>query len=466
MEVLVSVFELPWWRRICCVQEIVLAKKATLHFGQTVFPWTILEAACTKIILHSNAGCCREFIVSGLPHASRSIVEQTGHLVGPLVGMGNGFASPEPPGADRNDLLELLKLSRARDATDQRDKVYAILGLFQHRWASVGVERIEPDYSKDVVLVFTSACLKVMEIAGDLAVLSHNAPIKITRGLPSWVPDWHYCRVQSGHNQTTTEFRWDGEEPLGGTRPVASLQDAGGTAGRRLCIQGVPIGSIRQAIALPGLVWRETASPCTSAAELSGSLIAATVRQCREMVGLPSQISVPPFPLNSELDAREAQFWCTLLGDDCSERQVLERHLLYLFYKHDGDIPADVQVNVSRMIHRGRQQDTARRDEGPAGGETKEAFDKLWSYFYARTFFVLENGLFGIAPVECSPRDQVYWFFGGRHPFVLRAKTEIDLRAEYGQLPEFQLLGPCDIAEITEGKRKIWEEDSQDVVLV
>jgi len=474
MEVLVGLFEQPWWRRIWCVQEIVLAKEATVHFGQTVFPWAMLEAACAKIIMHSTAGCCQEFISRGLPPASRFTVQQIGLVIGPLVVRRNRFASTSKPPKEEDtttwNLLEVLKLSRARDATDQRDKVYAILGLLEHGWDinSAGVGRIEPDYSKDVVSVFTLACLKVIEISGNLAVLSHNTPAKVTPSLPSWVPDWYYSRIQTGHNQPTTEFRWDGEEPLGGTRPVVALQDTPGRGGRRLRIRGVPIGSIRQAVALPGLVWPETASQFdTAAAKLSGSAVVATVRKCREMVGLPSQASVPPFSPGRGLDARETQFWCALLGDECSDRRVLEHHLVYLFYRYNGDIPPHEHIDVSGMIHRGRPRGTARRaDQGAVGNDTKETFDKIWSYFYARTFFVLENGLFGITPVQCSAGDQLYWFLGGKHPFILKGRTGIVLQAHYTQLPEFQLLGPCDIGEFSEEKREIWKEESHDVVLV
>ncbi|KAM7184300.1 Heterokaryon incompatibility protein (HET) domain containing protein [Rhypophila sp. PSN 637] len=33
----------PWWLRVWVVQEVVLAKRATVHFGQCVFPWELLE---------------------------------------------------------------------------------------------------------------------------------------------------------------------------------------------------------------------------------------------------------------------------------------------------------------------------------------------------------------------------------------------------------------------------------------
>lgn len=75
-------------------------------------------------------------------------------------------------------LYELLLISALRDATDERDKVYAILGLVD------GGQHFQADYNKNLVDVYYDVLLKVVEDRKDYELLTwiqHNGDVNEKR---------------------------------------------------------------------------------------------------------------------------------------------------------------------------------------------------------------------------------------------------------------------------------------------
>jgi hypothetical protein len=88
--------------------------------------------------------------------------------------------------AQSDHILDMTGRSRRRQASDPRDKVFALLGI------SSGLDledpRIAIDYSKPVDLVFTDFASYLIESSGRYDVLSHAG---YNKGLtPSWAPLW------------------------------------------------------------------------------------------------------------------------------------------------------------------------------------------------------------------------------------------------------------------------------------
>ena len=86
--------------------------------------------------------------------------------------------------------------SRRFEASDQRDKIYALLGIVQH--AVKAKERYEPVYvDRSPAETYTLAAIQLLEDSDDLLVLAHaeGHVFRVTAGLPSWVPDWSCTKV-------------------------------------------------------------------------------------------------------------------------------------------------------------------------------------------------------------------------------------------------------------------------------
>jgi hypothetical protein len=80
----------------------------------------------------------------------------------------------------------VLLLCRSRVASDRRDKIYAILGLYN----SNGVKPIKPDYTLSPREVYLQVARMLLEGSTGLELLTHVFSSHQSSDLPTWVPDW------------------------------------------------------------------------------------------------------------------------------------------------------------------------------------------------------------------------------------------------------------------------------------
>ncbi|UKZ55389.1 hypothetical protein TrVGV298_009212 [Trichoderma virens] len=142
----------PWWERIWVVQEAV---KSPLDG----------RMGMENIVLLSQPATSKFSTFSRVSPASINSAE-TGKSLG---------------GAD---ILSLLRNFGHRKASDDRDRVYALLGL-----CNQGIS-IQPDYQLDVTEVYTAPIIQTIKSTKSLSVLYGDHSRKGRHDLSSWVPDW------------------------------------------------------------------------------------------------------------------------------------------------------------------------------------------------------------------------------------------------------------------------------------
>ena len=109
------------------------------------------------------------------------------------------------------DILDLSQKFRQMQATDPRDKVYALLGILSEETRAKLA--IEPDYKLTTAECYTRAAAAVLSCRGNLdslAVVSRDAAHG-AMGLPSWVHDWGGCGRKRGRQIPLGSLRPDGE---------------------------------------------------------------------------------------------------------------------------------------------------------------------------------------------------------------------------------------------------------------
>lgn len=165
---------LPWWNRIWTFQEAVLLPKATVVCGSIHIPWTVFETAVVNSGSH-NEKCCR---FNGSNWRLRGFYFMVSTL------KDNRWLQFDGPGVD---LLWTLHQLQYRQASDPRDKIYALYGLKNTNRieASTGV-----DYSLSVCEVYTNFVLQSIRSTDDLFPLLRISEAEHGSDLPSWVPDW------------------------------------------------------------------------------------------------------------------------------------------------------------------------------------------------------------------------------------------------------------------------------------
>ncbi|KAK4031975.1 heterokaryon incompatibility protein-domain-containing protein [Parachaetomium inaequale] len=176
-----------WWLRTWTVQEILLSTEAVIVAGTYSMDW---DRFCAGIDYGLAIGVWNPVLLGVvldpvvIPYLSmRSLRKQRRSFRQPPVSRPSTTA-PAPA------LLDLLIQCRFRQASDPRDKVYALLGIkdvSQNRQASV--LGIEPDYGLSASEVYCHTARQLLLQSGNLNILG-ACTATTSQELPSWVPDW------------------------------------------------------------------------------------------------------------------------------------------------------------------------------------------------------------------------------------------------------------------------------------
>jgi len=173
---LLCVFDVAYFRRMWIVQEVVVSRTVDVMCGHDGCTWDELIAAISACI---DLQLGRPYDVG---------------MTMPI--MATARARKFYSCGLRWGLLELLVRHRGFESTDQRDKVFALLGLVEDdQLARLGVK---PNYEKGCTVAdaYVDLARRVLEASGRLDLLSVSAPVPLAQGargveldLPSWVPD-------------------------------------------------------------------------------------------------------------------------------------------------------------------------------------------------------------------------------------------------------------------------------------
>jgi hypothetical protein len=169
---LLLLFSLPGFKRVWVLQEVAWATTALVICGSRVVPWEILHKAYTSSIGRLER-------LQPIPHVL-------------------SFGEPRPDQLmTAKELHEELKKARLCNASDPRDKVYALLELFHRRPSD---PRLAIDYERGEYDLFTDVAEYLLENLGlDILGEWHN---ESNCGLiPSWATNWppfHSTRYRFG----------------------------------------------------------------------------------------------------------------------------------------------------------------------------------------------------------------------------------------------------------------------------
>lgn len=201
-------FRSPWFCRLWCLQEAVLAPSAQVMLGEHSTSWEHIGYAATRIgdVPAQNfqyddsalIGLHNACLIYGLSHSNerRQLVS----------------------------FLQLLTLTRPFVASDFRDKIYGILGVpTTDSDPDAGEPLLQPDYTKTLSEVYIDCSSAIIRSTQNLRLLSYvqhgqsrkahiSALIAADQTLvkvPSWVPRWHqyFARTLAPPEQEPKTFK-------------------------------------------------------------------------------------------------------------------------------------------------------------------------------------------------------------------------------------------------------------------
>lgn len=184
----------PWWDRIWVVQEAVVANSLTVRCGNVEVPWALLVAAAEVL-------CDWQSIHGKYPSSLSTADAKVFNLATRILYLDN-FRTHWAQSRGTN-LLLLLRYFGFRRTSDERDRVYALLGLCNE--ATV----LRPDYSLQVDEVHMAPVLVAIRNTKSLAVLNGDHSRKVRQDIPSWIPDWSTERESIERRRTELSTLYD-----------------------------------------------------------------------------------------------------------------------------------------------------------------------------------------------------------------------------------------------------------------
>jgi len=169
-------FAQPWWNRIWTVQEYVLNSQVNFQCGNHVLPDRVLINFVENINAHARTCCADGHTLDQKGSKSRkSIFSGTNGLQYLVNRRAKGHA----------DLVDLMAVFRTRQAKDERDRVYGVLGLTYEHYS----RELSIDYLLSVEEIYTQATIAQISLTKNLDILSHVFYDRESK-TPSFVPNW------------------------------------------------------------------------------------------------------------------------------------------------------------------------------------------------------------------------------------------------------------------------------------
>ncbi|ERF70936.1 hypothetical protein EPUS_06721 [Endocarpon pusillum Z07020] len=389
----------PWFQRVWIIQEIVLSNSIQFQCGWKTISWLEINTFAVNFVKHdltqylddpadenSKVGCTRITKIDRLKDYHTTHPFQSG-------------------------LLNALVEGRGAQATDPRDKVFAIMGMT--------AIKINPDYSKSVSEIYLEAARKMVDnsynnVFSVLCCVDHQQPSTFC---PSWVPNW------SSIGQTTSLGIYGDRQGIyeasRGTRSGSKTK----LINDRLCLDGIIFDTTSNISPLASACLRDLIDPTTRTAQFVLGGMQTTLKNCQ------------PYPSDSGLFNA---FWHTLVaGKDGSgilkAPSTFAEVFSILLKSANGSFPSMPDQPISERRSLSRSQKHTYR-------QMQIAFEAAVK---GRRFGTTSKRYMGLFPAGTKVGDQICVFLGGHIPFVVRPSETSGA---------FQLIGECYVHGIMDGE--------------
>jgi hypothetical protein len=386
---------LPWFTRTWVIQEVAVARRAIIQMGEWTFSWESL---------------CQAF-------ATLSDVHQMNGVLGP-VNMINKIRTDRARKLLCPDLLDLLQRFRHCEATDKRDKVYALLGLACSSTAGKRSVKVASDYRKSVSGLYTFIAIQYIKLRRDLEILSHVVlDASLNKSWPSWVPDWSQYHLglsplpkyRKENHSNEPHYKCGGSLTLN----YEFLSDAD-LSFKRLVLEGfvydtvISVGNVAMSAEDLGL-----GGPHRAAGDF---------RIIQDWKRMSEKARVM---YKSDTDCA---FWRTLVADVIGGDRIGRNNL-------------EFATLAAWVVWNGFS--TTSEEKLSKSNEVRFCVAALKRAVVRRTFIITQKGYMGLGPAYTQPGDKIYVLAGGQVPFILRPTENIGV---------FSLVGECYVHGIMDGE--------------
>ncbi|KAI2626788.1 heterokaryon incompatibility protein-domain-containing protein [Hypoxylon sp. NC1633] len=388
----------PWFKRVWCVQELILGQQVVFQCGQRSIalehfePFTIYGSKWSQLNSRLEAKDFKRALTwsHDLSKTSESEATTWDILAKNLPNFAKLLAWKV---RDRISVLGVLISFCERQASDPRDKVFGFYGIVSKD--DPDRDAIKPDYTKTTFEVYTNVAVHFLQKYRSLDILSiatlstkNHRDVSQHHFLPSWVPDWRDGE-RFGVSRRCKPIAFYGENDIApnfdNTYNASFYRDA----------TPIVFPDDDQVLALDGVVVDivKTIGDVFQGIDEEGDQFPEVLSQWREIAGRPNQDCYK----FSNQPMTEA-WWRTLLGD--------------------------VQMDHSKSKHGSRYRMPLKDvvfDGFLSFPPSPNEYTMVWGLFvsttglsFGRRFFRTAKGLLGLGPASAKEGDRVVVLFGGK----------------------------------------------------
>ncbi|KAF9773650.1 hypothetical protein IL306_008515 [Fusarium sp. DS 682] len=406
-----QLMELRWFSRMWVVQEVVLSPEDPIFLhGDCHYAWELLGWAVAWL---RRSGYLR---LPQVPEQLRNV----------------DTISNLRRARTRWPLDALMSITQVKfQATDQRDKIYGVLGLARECEDSSAVpEELKPDYSIDVATLYQRVARFLLKRNRSLAILNRARCLDGTEtrkqrlhdlNLPSWCPDW--SDFSTYNEGISTSLSWieytDVSKPARFGFPKkyraadglqVSLHEPESSLENSSILQ---LGGFR--VDQVAHVHRFNIGP-TSHAQASDEFDATMAPIVK--------FALSPTPLKDAITWMKHFIQTTtasqhdLYGKDTNQSFADGAAWLHGFFQRREDV-ASLLANLG-----GANKAMLQILEASTEGAQQHYAALVRNYCFDRSFIVTAAGRMGIGPSNTCQGDTVAVILGGGVPYILRASGE------------------------------------------
>ncbi|KAB2111674.1 hypothetical protein AG0111_0g1732 [Alternaria gaisen] len=385
-----------WWTRIWVIQETVLARHVNVVYCNITIPWTVITNSVDYSNVHDNQ-CCN-VLQSSLPYRHKVAMS----LLEIAINNGVGYLKKTRQQGIRLSLGVIMRRTDMFDATDVRDKVFAVLGLVTD-WQ--GNPPTVPDYNLPPKEVFIQATIRDIQGTSSMRALIGINTSEITR-VPSWLTE---TSLMHPRDSILAQIRFTHStmyRVAGHTK--ASIERQGD-------ILVIDAFEPSHAVSKVG--------PLVYGPEFSWEAVANSVNVCQHMVEFEQQTQL----LYPEKKRREEALWRTTTNDryewhPSDHTRIGRKGFYQRTLRRFGDVDvaalgAEFLRHIELQVMSSKTQITNCKDDF---GRTTAVRDCWYRTSWRRRFFITQNGHMGLGPPHMLPGDIIAILLGGNVPFCLR----------------------------------------------
>ena len=392
----IDAFSRPWFSRVWVLQEATASTNTFLICGKFGIPFDVLIRGVfieqAKLdYLHLSPASMNATTLQAIEQGIQGVA---------IITKIKSSRDQQAPIA----FLDLLEMCRSCNATDPRDKIYALLGLMPD------IEGLpKPDYGLDVKQVYHKYAHFLLSQGVGADILHSAGRSRAVLQLPSWVPDWSFHSGTLEHWTRVVKAWGDRQlQASGDFEPSIKVND---DDSNNLMVQGSMIDSIlalgpemesrRWTNARNFLAWDEASRALIESHELQ----------------------------TEPLSERWWEIYCLTLIMGCipTDRTKIKK-------------PVEDYGRMTERLHRGETIASQEGSSTPyfsrltvfsgqedADLEAIQYHKYVQQFTYRRRICVTCNGFVGLVPGSVIEGDQIAVILGGGTPFILREVEDAHL---------------------------------------